>query len=428
MKSESVLTRRQWTQLSSSGALGAGLSGWFPQLAHAATKSGKHKSCILLWMDGGPSHIDTFDPKPDAPERVRGEFTAIDTSAPGVQICEKLPKVARLMQHAAILRGMSTEEADHGRARMYMHSGYKPGQGGVTYPGLGSIVSAELGEPDFPLPNFVATGRPLNKYDFLGNPGFLGPRHQALVHANTTKKLENLDPLAGEHEFNDRASVVDQLEAAFQRTYKSDAANAHHTTFQRAMRLMRSDRSQAFDLSLEPAKWREAYGDNYFGRGCLLARRLVEVGVPFVEVYMSNWDTHEKKSADEIHADFPLLDQGMSTLVSDLAERGLLDDTLVIWMGEFGRTPQINRNGGRDHYSKAWSTVLLGGGVRGGQVIGRTDKDGASVVDRPIGVKDFMATVCTLLGINHTKQIQTAVGRPIRIVDTGGEVIKEVVG
>jgi hypothetical protein len=379
-------------------------------------------------MDGGPSHIDTFDPKPEAGAEIRGEFSAIDTSVPGMQICERFPQLAKLGQHLAILRGMCTEEADHGRARVYMHTGYKPGQGGLTYPGLGSIISAQLGEAEFPLPNFVATGIPLNKYEILADPGFLGPRHQALVHPDAARKLDNLEPVPNAQDFGDRATVLDRLEAGFARTYKSAAADSHRTTFQRAMRLMQSDRCRAFDLSLESEASRAAYGDNYFGRSCLLARRLVEVGVPFVEVYMSNWDTHEKKSADAIYGDMPKLDQGMARLLADLSDRGMLDSTLVIWMGEFGRSPQVNRGGGRDHYSKAWSTVLAGGGVRGGQVVGRTDARGAAVVDRPISVKDFMATVCRLLDIDYTKQVQTSVGRPIRIVDTGGEPIEEVTG
>ena len=191
---------------------------------------------------------------------------------------------------------------------------------------------------------------------------------------------------------------------------------------------MRSDRCRAFDLSQEPAAVREAYGASRFGRGCLLARRLVEVGVRFVEVYLQNWDTHEKRVADEAQAMMPAMDQGMAALVADLAERGMLDDTLVVWMGEFGRTPRINRNGGRDHFATAWSSVLLGGGVRGGQVIGRTDATGSSVVDRPISVIDFMCSLCTLLGIDHERQIRTPGGRPIRIVNTGAKPIGELFG
>jgi uncharacterized protein (DUF1501 family) len=189
---------------------------------------------------------------------------------------------------------------------------------------------------------------------------------------------------------------------------------------------MRSDAGKAFDLSQEPASVREAYGTSDFGRGCMLARRLVEAGVPFIEVYLPNWDTHEKRVVDEIKAKMPHLDTAMAALVSDLADRGLLGSTLIVWMGEFGRTPRVNNNGGRDHYSQAWSTVLLGGGIKGGQVIGKTDAQGTRVEDRPVSVKDFMATVCHALGIDPNKRINTPIGRPIRIVENGGNPIREV--
>jgi hypothetical protein len=377
-------------------------------------------------MDGGPSHLDTFDPKPDASAEVRGDLRAIATSVPGIAVSEKFPRFAKLMHHAALLRGMCTEEADHGRARVYMHTGYKPGAGGVSYPGLGSTVSAELGRSDAELPNFVVTGVPLNKHEFLTSPGYRGPRHQPLVLTDLERGMADLRPSAAD--FDDRVGVLEELERSFARTSKAGAAEAHHATLQRAVRLMRSDRAKAFDLSAEPAAARRAYGESKFGQGCLLARRLVEAGVRFVEVYLQNWDTHVKKTADEALVLMDHVDAGLSALVGDLADRGLLKDTLVIWMGEFGRTPRINRNGGRDHYSRAWSTVLAGGGIKGGQVIGKTDAQGARVTERPISVKDFMATVCRVLGIDHDKKVLTPSGRPIRLVDKGEKVITELFG
>lgn len=426
----SPLSRRDFARLSSLGVLGSSVSGWFGELARQAAAAPaaprKPKSCILLWMDGGPSHIDTFDPKPEAGADIRGTTETIATSVPGIHICEKLPRCARLMEHAAIIRGMSTDEADHARARIYMHTGYKPGFGGVNYPPLGSIVSSELGNPDFPLPNFVVTGTPLNKHDFITSAGYLGSRHQALSHADPSQVLENLQPPAGADDFAARSAVLSQLEQGFARTYKAAAAEAHRTTFARAVQLMQSDRRRAFDLSLEPAAAREAYGDSRFGRCCLLARRLIEAEVRFVEVYLQNWDTHEKRAADEVQALLPALDQGMSALVSDLQQRGLLDDTLVVWMGEFGRTPRINNNGGRDHYSTAWTTVLFGGGIRGGQAIGKTDAQGATVTERPVSAKDFMASICKVLRIDAQRQINTPIGRPIRIVESGAKPIDEL--
>ena len=423
-------SRRDLARISAAGVLGGSMSGWFGELARQAAGQAeparKPRSCILLWMDGGPSQLDTFDPKPEASADVRGTLGAIDTSVAGIQICERLPRFARLMEHAAILRGMSTDEADHARARIYMHTGYKPGVGGVDYPPLGSIVSAELGNPDFALPNFVATGVPLTKHDFITTPGYLGPRHQGLAHANPDQTLENLKPPAGAEDFDARADVLNQLEQNFARRYKSAAADSHRTTFARAVQLMKSEHNRAFDLSEEPASARDAYGDSRFGRCCLLARRLVETGVRFVEVYQQNWDTHEKWVADAVQEMLPSVDQGMSALVADLHQRGRLEDTLVIWMGEFGRTPRINRNGGRDHYSAAWSSVLAGGGIRGGQVVGRTDANAGRVIDRPISAKDFMATVCQALGIDYQRSINTPVGRPVRIVDTGARPIEEL--
>jgi uncharacterized protein (DUF1501 family) len=422
-------TRRELLMLSA-GVMGVSYSGWLKALAaHAAEESPAkrpQKSCILLWMDGGPSHIETFDPKPEAGAEIRGDLEAIETAVPGILIGEKFPKLAPWMNHAAILRGMSTSEADHARARIYMHTGYKPGFGGVTYPGLGSTVSAEVGDSTSPLPNFVVTGAPLVKHDVIRDPGFRGPHHQPLVLANANGGLEDAMPKIPTGEFDRRVGLLEHLEAQFARTTKAPEANAHQAGLEAALRLMRSDRSQAFDLSQEPDKVREAYGDSDFGRGCLLARRLIEAGVSFVEVYLANWDSHDKRVADQTRNLMTQVDSGLSALIADLHERGRLDDTLIIWMGEFGRTPRINNNSGRDHYARAWSTLLAGGGVRGGQVIGETNAQGSEVVDRPISVVDFMATVCRLLEIDYRKEIVTPNGRPIRIVDKNEKEITEV--
>jgi uncharacterized protein (DUF1501 family) len=428
--SHAPLTRRELLRLTAAGVAGASVSGWFDVLAGraAAAAPGRtpRKSCILLWMDGGPSHVDTFDPKPDGPADVRGGLGAIATALPGVQVCEKLPRVAALLGHTALVRGMSTEEADHGRARVYMHTGYKPGVGGVTYPTLGATVSAEVGDPDAPLPNFVVTGTPLNKYDFVGEPGYRGPRHQPLVVADPERGLENLKPVVPVGEFDDRVRVLDRLEQAFARSRRAPAVEAHRTTLGRAVQLMRAGQGQAFDLAREPAASRAAYGDTAFGRGCLLARRLVEAGVSFVEVYLASWDGHLKREAELARSLLPVLDAGMAALLTDLKERGLLDTTLVLWMGEFGRTPRVNREGGRDHYARAWTTVLAGGGIRGGRVVGRTDREGAAVADRPVSVRDFMATVCRVLGIDAARRIETPDGRPVQVVDKGGKPIEEL--
>jgi hypothetical protein len=414
------LSRRDWLKLSASGVSAVSLSGWLKVLAGRAAESGaKHKSCILLWMDGGPSHKDTFDLKPGT--KNGGEFKPIATNVPGIQISEHLPKLARLMNHAAILRGMSTGEGAHGRAKYYLHTGYKEGQGGLTFPSLGSLVSSEIGRPNAAMPNYVAIGRSYGA-------GFLGARHAPLIITDPTRGVENLKPLASDNHFQDRIGLLQEMESAFHRDYKADASVDHKTTYQRAVTLMQSKEAKAFDLSLEPSSSRTAYGSSKFGEGCLLARRLVETGVSFVEVTLGGWDTHQD-NFDRVKRLSQQVDPAISTLVTDLRQRGLLDSTLIVWMGEFGRTPRINARGakpGRDHYPRAWSTVLLGGGIKGGQVIGKTDAEGAAVVERTTSAIDFMATVCETLGIDWKKQNNTPIGRPIRIVDKGANPIKEL--
>jgi hypothetical protein len=414
-----MFSRRDFLRLSAAGVTAGSLSGWLPVLAAHAAKTGtKPKSCIVLWMDGGPSHKDTFDMKPGTAEA--GEFKPIDTSVPGIQISEHFPKLAKLMHHGALIRSMSTGEGAHGRARYYLHTGYKEGVGGIVHPALGSLVASEIGNHDLPVPNFVCVGR--------GNfgAGFLGAKHQPLVVTDPTRGVENLRPLVDQNQFDSRVGLLEELESAFFKDYQAGQAVDHKTTYQRAVTLMQSKEAQAFDISRE--KDADRYGKTRFGEGCLLARRLVETGVSFVEVTLGGWDTHQdnwtrvKSLSDQV-------DPAISALVTDLKERGLLDSTLVIWMGEFGRTPKINSRGakpGRDHYPRAWTTLMMGGGIKAGQVIGATDKEGASVVGTPTSALDFLATVCKVLGIEYTKQNHTPNGRPIRIVDKGATPIKEL--
>jgi hypothetical protein len=404
-------------------AAGVSLSGWLNVLASRAAATGtKTKACILLWMEGGPSHKDTFDLKPGTKDG--GDFHPIATSVPGIQVSEHFPRFARLMEHAAIVRSMTTSEGAHGRARYYMHTGYKEGSGGLVHPSLGAIVSAELGKEDFALPNFVAVGG--RSY----GAGFLGAKHQPLIVGDPLRGVENLKPVVASSHFEGRIGLLEEMERAFYSDYKAGVGVDHRTTYQRAVTLMKSTEAKAFDLSLEPEQSKAAYGNSKFGEGCLLARRLVETGVPFVEVNLGGWDTHQD-NFDRVKRLSQQADPAMSALITDLKQRGLLDSTLVVWMGEFGRTPKINARGakpGRDHYPRAWSLVMAGGGIKGGQVIGKTDKEGASVVERPVSALDFLATVCKVLGIDPEKQNQTPIGRPIRIVDKGHTVIKELAG
>jgi uncharacterized protein (DUF1501 family) len=407
-----MMNRREAMKLSAAGVLGVSVSNWFNILAaHASETRQQTKNCILLWMDGGPSHKDTWDLRPGTTNG--GPYQQIQTNVNGIQISEHFPQFARLMNHAAIIRSMSTPEGAHARAKYNLHTGYREGQGGIVYPSIGSIVSKELGSDTSAMPNFVAIGN--RAY----GSGFLGASHQPLIVNDAARGVENLRTGLSQSQFSDRVSLLDELESGFQRQHNANTAVAHRTTMQRAVTLMRDTGTQAFDITREPAASAAAYGNTPFGRGCLMARRLVEAGVKFVEVTLGGWDTHQN-NFERVRQLSSIVDPAMSSLVRDLQTRGMLDNTLVIWCGDFGRTPRINARGaqpGRDHYPRAWSSVMVGGGIRGGQVIGRTDAEAATVTDRPVGTFDYMATVCRALGIDYNKQNHAPNGRPIRIVD-----------
>jgi len=408
-----MFSRREFFQLSTAGVVGGCMSNWFGLLANralaAADQGVKHKSCILLWMAGGPAQSHTFDVKPG------GDFKAIETSVPGVQISEHLPMIAEQMKHLALLRSMRTGDANHRSARYLMHTGFRQGSGGGTaHPCIGSVVAAELGEPEFELPNFVAVGG-------TEGPGYLGPKYAPLIVDNFDRGLPDLKPYVPDTDVDSRAALVDELDKAFLEDYQANSTRAHQANFQRALALMRSGKTQAFELAKESDKVRDAYGRNKFGQGCLLARRLVEAGVPFVEVTLPGWDTHQN-TAPRIKSLSAQLDPAMATLISELKERGLLDNTLVIWMGEFGRNPK----NGSQHYARAWSSILAGAGVKQGIVVGNTGKSGAEVEDRPISPADFFATVCQAIGIDHTKSFTGRGGRPMPKVDKNAKVVNEL--
>ncbi|HKB37165.1 MAG TPA: DUF1501 domain-containing protein, partial [Gemmataceae bacterium] len=273
MKRTSGLSRREWLKLAAAGVCTASASGWFPFLANhaarAADKGVKHKACILLWMNGGPSHKDTFDLKPGTDNA--GEFQPIKTSVPGLEISEHFPKLAQLMNHGAVIRSMSTVEADHDRGRVLMHTGYRQSNGGVKYPTLGALVSRELGEPGFLLLNFVVCGLGNERLD-PSTAGYLGPEHRGLIVPDVKKGLEDLRPAVGAEELRDRVNLLTQLEDAFRGKYRASSADAHQSNYQRSLDLMRCDKAKAFDLSLEPASSRGKYGPAEFAQGCLLAR------------------------------------------------------------------------------------------------------------------------------------------------------------
>ncbi|MCE9529996.1 MAG: DUF1501 domain-containing protein [Planctomycetes bacterium] len=426
-----ALSRRESLRLAAAGVSAVSLSQWLPNLAlHAAeAPKRKHKSCILLWMDGGPSQTDTFDPKPNAPAEFRGPFKTISTSVPGLQIGEGYTKLAQHMKHACVIRGMSTTEAaEHWRGRIYMHTGYRPNFAGLSYPTMGSIVSHHR-STDSGLPNFVVTGKTMLSFPHINGAGFLHPRHTGLLVRDPSKGVDNATSPHADAELTDRLALVDQLAANFQRTAPWQSVAAQRAAYNGAVELVRSSKSQVFDLSKESAATHDRYGKHEFGQGCLMARRLVEAGVPFVEVYLSDWDTHDQKRGESVRdVLLPVSDQAMTALITDLKDRGLLDDTLIVWMGEFGRTPKTHGNPSlRNHYDKAWSTVLFGGGAPGGAIIGKTDDKAAEVIEHPVSGPDFIATVLTLLGIDPTKDLHAG-SRPVRITATGANPIAKVVG
>jgi Protein of unknown function (DUF1501) len=438
-----TLSRRDWLRLSSLGVVGGANARWFETLAAgAATDPKRRRSCILLWMSGGPSQIDTFDPKPGHANG--GPFKDIATSVPGLRLAEHLPKLAQHAEHLAVIRSLTSKEGDHARATQFVHTGYLP-QGPIRYPTLGSLVSKELGTSGAELPNFVSIAplRSLSPASY--SPGFLGSQYAPLLvggkagaggddaAVDESLKVEDLELPAGvDLELADtRLDLLKSLNDRFVGEHADAPAAGHATAYQRAVKLMRSVAGRAFRLDEEPAAVRDAYGRNRFGQGCLLARRLVEQGVPFVEVTLGGeggqlgWDTHQD-NFEGVRKLCNMLDPAWSTLMEDLKSRGLLDSTLVVWMGEFGRTPKINDNKGRDHFPNAWSAVLAGGGIRGGQAYGRTSDDAMSVADNPVTIPDLLATVCQSLGIDPMQQNDSNLGRPIRIVDPSAKPIAGV--
>lgn len=376
------------------------------------------RSVILIWMNGGPSQLDTFDPKPKS--RNGGIFKPIKTRVPDMWFTELLPQLAEQADKLAVIRSMVSREANHQRAQYLLHTGYLP-QSTLIHPSFGAVVAKELGDENFALPHFVSLRGP------SFGAGFLGALYNPFVIPDLSKPMENLFPPKSitKERFKRRLLLLRYLEGRFTEMTRHENQNRHLIAYRKATRLMGSPLARAFDLSGEPESVKKAYGEHDFGKGCLLARRLVEAGVRFVEVYLDGWDTHQDNFSRTRRL-CEVLDPAFASLLKELDERGLLDSTLVVWMGEFGRTPRINNREGRDHWTQGWTVVLAGGGIKGGQVIGATDEDGMKVIHRPVTVPDLFATFCHLLGIDPTKRYYTPNGRPVTLVDKSGKVIKEL--
>ena len=385
--------------------------------ANATDLKKRHKAAILLWMGGGPSTMDLWDLKPGAP--TGGQFKQISTSADGIAICEHLPLMAKQMHHMSIVRSMSTREADHMRGRYYMHTGYVPNPN-VEHPGYGSVVAHELAEQvaGLEIPPFVSVGS-----GSVG-PGFLGMTWAPFV-VDSNGNVRNLDMGLDPTRLDQRLKMLETIENKFIGEKRGGSAEDHKKVLDKTVKLMTSKQMDAFKVMKEPKEVQEKYGTTGFGKGCLLARRLVEAGVPFVEVDLGGWDMHADIFATLADRKLPELDKAMAALVSDLSDRGMLDDTAIIWMGEFSRTPNINGGGGRDHWARSWSVVVGGAGFKRGVVVGETSSDGKEVVTEPYSAQDVMASVLKSLGISLETTFTAKNGRPMKIANSG-KVIKEL--
>ncbi|MCA9033821.1 MAG: DUF1501 domain-containing protein [Planctomycetaceae bacterium] len=427
-------TRRDCLQFGVGALLGTGLVGSLRARGEATRKGGgpkaKATSCILIWMDGGPTHFETFDPKPDAPVEYRGEFTHIQTAVSGVNYSEHMVRLAATLDDYAMIRSIRHNQGNHGAGNHYMMTGAPPripvGCGAFVsfHPSMGSVVARELGR-DNGLPNYFS----MPQMSRSGGPNFLGAKYAPFVVSD--------DPNRDKFRVRDVALPRDLAEARFStRTdlrskidrmvrlndeASGDPAVSFDDYFQQGYDLVTSPEAQrAFDISQEPDEVRDRYGRNGLGQRCLLARRLVEAGVPFITVYDGGWD-HHSNIFGALRKRLPDWDNSVATLIQDLKERGLLDSTLVVALGEFGRTPTIStlsgqNTPGRDHWANAMSVLMAGGGTPGGTVVGSTDRKGHSALENVLAPENFVSTVYWKLGIDPNMVLYTPQGRPAHLV------------
>ena len=396
------------------GATVANWGGLFASPARAEEVKQNQKRCILLWMNGGASQFETFDMKVGRP--TGGPIRPISTNVVGTQISELLPKMAQQMDKLTVIRSMRTSQIDHPGGIHLMHTAYAEAAN-IRFPELGAVIAKYLGRPGASLPNFIKIGSNGNS-----GSGFLGPQYQPFAMGHDGRLQEfaqsHLKPEVEQRRNELRQFVEDQ----YALRHQAETAKMHREAYDSARRLQSV--LKTFKIDEEWQKYEPLYGDSFFGRNCLLARQLVEAGVPFVEVGHSGYDTHADNFTGHKGL-LPPMDQGWAALLTDLHERGLLANTLVVWMGEVGRTPQINNRAGRDHYVRAWSTALAGGGVKGGLVHGATDQDGHDVASGEVTEGDFFATIYQALGIDPTNE-NFAGSRPVPLAPFGSKVVQEV--
>jgi hypothetical protein len=420
-----LIDRRLFLQGGLSTALGISLGGFgmMRDTLCAGEVQTQAKHVLLLWLAGGASQLETWDPKPGRP--TGGPFKAIPTSVPGVHICELLPKMAKLMHKVAVVRSLDTRIGEHGQAAQMMQRGRRP-EAEVQYPDFGTIVAKELSERERDVPEYVSmylategqrSGRP--------DAGFLGSRYAAMTLERGLQP-ENINLPAGlsDQEHQEREELRAFLSDQFNRPRNADEVKGYNGAFQRARGLMRSD--TLFDIEKEPPAMRDRYGRTDFGQHALIARRLIEAGVPMVKVARAWWDSH----ADNFESHRELvseLDHVMSTLILDLEDRGLLESTLIVTLSEFGRTPTINKDMGRDHFASAWSCSFTGCGIHGGTVHGKSDADGKTVADGKVEAGDVAATIYQAVGIDPKKSYRLG-PRPIPLTPESARPITTVLG
>ncbi len=377
----------------------------------------QQRSCILVWLAGAPSQMETWDPKPGTNNG--GPTKAIKTTLPGVSIAEHWPKLAKSLGDVAVIRSIVGKEAAHARGTYHLHTGRRMG-GPEKHPNFGSVVAGELGDPNSDLPNFVSIGKTLSS-------GFLGVNVAPFIVNRAGSLPANVATPLASPQVSRRLALLAAQDAELSDAGAAALVQEHRVLYERARRLMLSPKLQSFKLDTEPEARQLAYGKNRFGQGLLVARRLIESGVPFVEVSKGGWDMHNrlftriKPAAAEV-------DRGVAALLRDLKQRGLLERTLVIVAGEFGRTPKVNTKTpapGRDHWAKSFGMLMAGGGIRGGSVLGKTSDNGQEVVDRAVSVEDVFQTICRAMKIDADKELFTPGGRPLKIVD-GGQAIGEI--
>ena len=404
------VTRRQFcriTSLSSLAWMAANHFGLADDLP-APRRAAKARAMIMLWMGGGPSQIETFDPKPGL--AIGGPTKAITSAVPGIEIAAGLPLVAEQMEHIALVRSMMTKEGDHERGTYLMKTGYRPNPT-VVHPALGAICAAELPEDGVEIPRYIS----ILSGDRATRGGYLGEQFDAFRTYDPRNPLTDVESSLSEDRRAKRLEDLDVVERSFAQRHSAQSRRTlHRETVDRALKMMSSEQIKAFKIDEEPVALRDAYGDTPFGRGCLAARRLIQVGVRCVEVALNGWDTHVN-NFNGTAVQTKQLDPGFAALIRDLREHELLDSTIVLCTGEFGRTPKINPADGRDHWPAGFSIALAGGGIRGGQAIGETDPAGAPMPKDPVSVDDIYATVLSAMGIDPAKRYITPIGRPIKL-------------